>query len=142
MSKTWLTSGILEDLDVLDFIGVEELDEQEDGDGVFLISCMDDDGVELMLSSEESSISKGLSVVITQAAAIRLGLNDEKTSCAEHIVINVSECFLKVSDVIPTIAWNWVFRILWIMCSTKSKAITADMSQSNLDNKSTSHSYE
>ena len=94
----------MEDLDVLDFIGVEELDEQEDGDGVFLISCTDDDGVELMLSSEESSISKGLSVVITHAAAIRLGLNDEKTSCAEHIVINVSECFLRVSDVIPTIA--------------------------------------
>ena len=142
MSKTWFTSGILDDFVVLDFVGVDPLDEQEDGEGVSLDkSTDDDDGVELILSSEESSMSNGLKVVMTQAAAIRLGLNDEKTSCAEHIVINVSECFLNVSDVIPTIAWNWVFRILWIMCSTKSKAITADMSQSNLDNRSTSHSY-
>ena len=90
---------------VLDFVGVDPLDEQEDGEGVSLDkSTDDDDGVELILSSEESSISKGLNVVITQAAAIRLGLNDEKTSCAEHIVINVSECFLNVSGVIPTIA--------------------------------------
>ena len=90
---------------VLDFVGVDPLDEQEDGEGVSLDkSTDDDDGVELILSSEESSMSNGLKVVMTQAAAIRLGLNDEKTSCAEHIVINVSECFLNVSDVIPTIA--------------------------------------
>ena len=90
---------------VLDFVGVDPLDEQEDGEGVSLDKGTDDDdGVGLILSSEESSMSNGLKVVMTQAAAIRLGLNDEKTSCAEHIVINVSECFRKVSGVIPTIA--------------------------------------
>ena len=90
---------------VLDFVGVDPLDEQEDGEGVSLDKSTDDDGgVELILSPEESSMSNSLKVVMTQAAAIRLGLNDEKTSCAEHIVISVSECFRKVSGVIPTIA--------------------------------------
>lgn len=86
-------------------VGVDALDEHEDGEGVSLDSnIVEDDGLQLILSLEESSTSKGLNVVMTHAAAIRLGLNDEKTSCAEHIVINVSECFLKVSGVIPTIA--------------------------------------
>ena len=141
MSKTWFTSGILLDFEDLGFVGVDPVDEHDDGEGVSLDnSNLDGDGVDPILSSEASSMSNGLRVVMTQAAAIRLGLNDEKTSCAEHMVIKVSECFLKVSGVIPTIAWKWLFRILWIMCSTKSKAITADMSQSNLDSRSTSHS--
>ena len=143
-SNTWFTSGIF----VWLLVGVDPADEQDDGDGV---SRVDDDSdwfvngetvvlaVDLMDCPSIDS-SKGLKVVTTHAAAIRLGENDEKTSCAEHMVMRVSECFLNDSGVIPMMGWNCIFLIRWIMCSTKSKAITADMSQSNLDKRSTSHS--
>ena len=107
MSKIWFTSGAFRALsnEVLGFVGVDPVEEHEDGDGVSLV--VDDVGVEpILLSPEDSSTKSGLKVVMTQAAAMRLGLNDENTSCAEHIVINVSECFRKVSGVIPMIAWN------------------------------------